>query len=348
MPLISPWPDLSRDGKLRGIAPTYFDQRSQIFQAIIHNVKGINNYAFFDSQRFSDSIIGPPEIGKILMNASRYLLDTTVPDGVKITTTPHFGHFQVGLKMPDGKICLLAINTSMQKLKVDFVLKKKFSGKLYLEGGKKSVKVVNGKFSDVFAPNETRIYFSDNALASSLTPVADTLKAIEDLRKSRKKPGNLVGLGDMYSIEYQLYGKEKKLAPGVPQITASSDARYYMTRETGSLYYLVDGLTAPNRVEYTWKPGPGDKKPFVQFKLSKPAALKMVKLYTLNGNLKAGQIVVNGKSFPFANKSGKTEITVPLSGVNSDTVRIECTEFNTKSSDPFGFTGRLLSEVEIY
>ena len=57
MPQISQWPEISRDGKLRGIAPTYYDQRSQIFQALIHNVKGISNYTYFDSQRFSDAII---------------------------------------------------------------------------------------------------------------------------------------------------------------------------------------------------------------------------------------------------------------------------------------------------
>ena len=52
-----------------------------------------------------------------------------------------------------------------------------------------------------------------------------------------------------------------------------------MTLKTGSLYYLIDGLTEPNRVEYSWKPLPSDKKPWLEFKLSAAAPLKLVKLY---------------------------------------------------------------------
>ena len=350
MPQISQYPEISRDGKLRGIAPTYYDQRSQVFQALIHNVKGISNYTYFDSQRFSDAIIGPPEIGNILLKCAPYFLETTVVDGVGITTAPHSPNFQAGLKVHNGKLCLLAVNTTMQKVKVKFKLNNKFSGKLYLEGARRHVNVVNGMFSDDFAPNETRIYYSDHALAASLTPVEDTVKAIKNLRASRKKPGNLVGRGDMYPVEYRWYGKDKKLAPGVPEITASSESLHVMTLETGSLYYLIDGLTVPNRREYCWAPSVDDKKPFVQFKLSKAENLKMVKLYTSYGNLKAGQIVVNGKVFPFNNKAGKNEITVPLHGIHSDTVRIECTEFRTKNlpDDFFGLSSKVLTEVEIY
>ena len=350
MPQISQWPEISRDGKLRGIAPTYYDQRSQIFQALIHNVKGISNYTYFDSQRFSDAIIGPPEIGNILQKSAPYFLETTVVDGVKITTAPHTPHFQTGLKVHNGKLCLLAVNTTMQKVRVNFRLKNKFSGKLYLEGARRHMNVVNGMFSDDFAPNETRIYYSDQTLAASLTPVEDTVKAIRDLRASRKKKGNLVGLGDMYPVEYRWYGKDKKLAPGVPEITASSESLHAMTMKTGSLYYLVDGLTVPNRREYCWAPKNNDKQPFVQFKLSKAEKLKMVKLYTSYGNLKAGRIVVNGKVFPFENKAGKNEIIVPLNNVHSDTVRIECTEFrrNNLPDDFFGLSAKVLTEVEIY
>ena len=347
MPLASCWPDLSRDGKLRGIAPSYDDQRSQVFQAVIHNVKGFNLYAWFDSQRFTSVILGPPEIAKVLVETREYMLENTVMDGVAVKTTPNQAQFQAGVKIHDGKICLIAVNTAMTKIKADFQLKNRFSGTLYGEGGKIAKTVKNGAFSDTFAPNETRIYFSDKSIAAKLTPVADTRAAIKKYRAARKKPGNLVGQGEMFSVDYILYGEKGQLAPGVPKITASSDSRYYMTLKTGSLYYLIDGLTSPNRVEYTWKPQPKDQKPWLEFRLAKAAPLKQVKLYTPCGNLKSGQVIVNGKAFPFSNADGKEEISVPLSGAASDLVRIEFGKFSYAGSGD-QVSNRLLTEVEIY
>ncbi len=347
MPQASCWPDLSRDGKLRGIAPTYDDLRSQIFQAVIHNVKGFNLYAWFDSQRFASVILGPPEIGKTLIEAKEYMLENSVPDGVTVKTAPNHPQFQAGLKIHDGKICLIAVNTSMQKIKADFQLKKRFSGTLYREGAKISKKVKDGTFSDVFAPNETRIYFSDREMAAKLTPAADTAAAIVKFRAGRKKPGNLVGQGEMSAVEYTLYGEKGKLAPGVPKIKASSDAKYYMTQKTGSLYYLIDGLTEPNRPEYTWKPLGHDRKPYLEFQLSAAAPLKTVKLYTPCGNLKSGRVVVNGKEFPFENAQNASEITVELDGTKSDLVRIEFVKFSYAGRGD-EVSNRLLTEVEIY
>ena len=348
MPLASCWPDLSRDGKLRGIAPTYDDLRSQVFQAVIHNVKGFNFYAWFDSQRFTSIILGPPEIGRVLAEAKEYLLENTVKDGVTVKTAPNHAQFQAGLKIHKGKLCLIAVNTAMQKIKADFQLKNRFGGMLYREGGKIAKSVKNGAFSDVFEPNETRIYFSDQALAGKLTPAADTRLAIEKFRAARKKPGNLIGQGEMFAADYTRYGEKGKLAPGVPKIKASSDARYYMTQKTGSLYYLIDGLTEPNRVEYSWKPLPSDKKPWLEFKLSSAAPLKLVKLYTPCGNLKSGKVIVNGKSYPFANPDGKTEISIPLDGSVSDLARIEFGKFSYPPKKGDDVSIRLLTEVEIY
>ena len=120
-----------------------------------------------------------------------------------------------------------------------------------------------------------------------------------------------------------------------------------MTQKTGSLYYLIDGLTEPNRVEYSWKPLPSDKKPWLEFKLSAAAPLKLVKLYTPCGNLKSGKVIVNGKSCPFANPDGKTEISIPLDGSVSDLVRIEFGNFSYAGKGDL-VSSRLLTEVEIY
>ena len=175
---------------------------------------------------------------------------------------------------------------------------------------------------------------------------ADTLAAIEKFHAARKKPGNLIGQGEMFSIDYIRYSKGQ-LDPGVPKISASSDAHFYMTRKTGSLYYLIDGLTAPNRVEYTWKPQSKDKKPWLEFRLSSAAPLKLVNLYSPCGNLKSGKVIVNGKTFPFSNADGKTEIPIPLDGAQSDLVRIEFEKFSYPA-DGDDVSKRLLTEVEIY
>ena len=121
----------------------------------------------------------------------------------------------------------------------------------------------------------------------------------------------------------------------------------YMTLKTGSLYYLIDGLTSPNRVEYAWKPQPKDSKPWLEFRLAKAAPLKAVKLYTPCGNLKSGQVVVDGKTFPFSNADGKEEISVALSGAVSDLVRIEFGDFSYAGKGD-EVSNRLLTEVEIY
>ena len=350
MPQASCWPDLAADRKTRGVAPDYHDQRSQIFQALANNIKGINIYTFYDSQRFTEAIFGPPAIGDIFLAAKPYLLENSVPNGVQVKTTPAFNYFQTGLKLHNGKICLIAINTSMQKLKIDFKLKKAFTGTLYTEGCAQAITVKNGVFSDTFAPNETKIYFSDKAIAQKLTPVSKTLKTIADFKASRKRKGNLVGLGDMFSIEYQLYGAhQKKYKADTPIITSSSDSRFYMTGKTGSLYYLVDGLRAPNRPEYTWKPDGKDKNPFVQFQLRKKAPVKEVRLYTPCGNLQAGKVVINGKEYPYENKDKKTEIIIPVKEkAMTDTIRIYCTKFSYPGKDAVDVKNRLLSEVEIY
>ena len=349
MPQASCWPDMAPDGKTRGIAPTYHDQRSQAFQAIAHNVKGINLYAFFDSQRFSDVILGAPAIGEIFRAVPGYLLETSVPAGAQVRTTPDFNYFQTGLKLHKGKMLLIAVNTSMKKLKVDFTLKNAFSGKLYTEGCAQVLTVKKGVFTDHFEPNETKLYFSDKAVAQKLVPVKETLKAIAGHKASRKKKGNLVGLGEMFSVEYIRYGNQKKqYGKNIPIITCSTDSRYWMTSKTGSMYYLVDGLTDPTRMEYSWKPEKHDKNPFVQFDLRKKTPVKEVRLYTPCGNLEGGKVVVNGKDYPFENKGKKKMISIPLKDKPvSGIVRICCSKFSYPAQGD-DLDKRLLTEVEIY
>lgn len=348
MPLMTSWPALARDGKTRGVPADYNDQRSQFFQAIIHNVKGFNMYAWFDSQRFSSFIIGPDEIGKTLDALKEYIFKTTTPGGVEVKTTPDMPNFQAGLKELDEKLCVIAVNTSLKPVKTEFSLKKKVSTKLFVAGENRSVQVNNGSFSDNFAPNVTHVYLSDEALADKVPNVRETIEAIQKHREARKKKGNLLGMGEMLEIEYILYSKGEVPA-NVPKIKASSDQKFYMTMETGSLYYLVDGLTAPNRPEYTWSPVSTDKAPWLEFTLPKAAPLKEIRIYTPHGNLVSCKIITGaGKTYTVENNKDSM-ISVKLSGETTDKVRIEI----LKHQVPEKFAGdaaekRLLTEVELY
>ncbi len=348
MPLMTGWPALARDGKTRGVPADYHDQRSQFFQAIIHNVKGFNMYAWFDSQRFSSFIIGPDELGKTLTLLKEYIFKTTTPGGVEFKTTPDMPNFQAGLKELDGKLCLIAVNTSLKDVKAEFALQKKFSGKLFVAGENRAVSVNNGTFTDDFAPNVTHVYLSDETLANQVPNIQATLEAIRKHREARKKKGNLLGMGEMLEVEYDLYGKGE-IPANVPKIKASSDQKYYMTQQTGSLYYLVDGLTAPNRPEYTWSPVATDKAPWLEFTLPKAAPLKELRLYTPHGNLVSCKITTGaGKTYRVENNT-KDVIAVPLSGETADKVRIEILKHNIPGERPGDAIGkRLLTEVELY
>lgn len=147
-------------------------------------------------------------------------------------------------------------------------MKKPYTGMIYPEGAERSIRVRNGVFKDTFLPNETILYFTDKALAAKFIPGRELEAQIQKLRQARKKKGNLVAMGEMCSNDYKRFYK-KQFIPGMPVITASSERISYATHRTGSLYFLVDGLTMPARMEYTWTQLPRDKQSFVQFALAK-------------------------------------------------------------------------------
>lgn len=344
MPQVASWPMRNRNG-VPGVPPNYDELRSQFFQALIHNVKGFNLYAYFESQRFASLMLGPDAIGKTLQSLKDYLLPNTIKNGIKFELQPNLPDFQAGFKCSGNKQCLIAVNTVMKPVKANFTFNVHVDKVLYVAGENRFVNVKNNSFTDYFAPGETHVYVNNSTVAAKVPIVNETKQAIDKLRNSRKKTGNLIGQGEMKVADYFDYSN-CKLPPEVPQLIASSDPKdYFVTAKTGSRYYLLDGICNPKRVEYTWAPARTDKNPFIEIKLPKIATLNELRLYTPNGNLKSGVVIVNGRQFSFKNSS--SIIPLALNGVVADKVRIEFKEFDIEyiTQNP---QRRLLSEIELY
>jgi len=346
MPLMTSWPAYSRDGKVKGAPPDYFDQRSQFFQAIIHNAKGFNMYAWHCAPWYTSLIFGPDAIGETLFRLKDYLLPNSRPDAVAVVTNPVQRHFQAGLKIRDGRACLLAVNTSLETVTATFTIRQKVGPRLFVAGENREVVLEGNSFQDTFSPRETHIYINSREDANAVPAVAETVKTIEDFRRARRKDGNLIAVGEMKEADYLEYGAGK-IPPGVPLLQASSDTRYYATRTFGSLYFLVDGIAQPLRVEMSWSPKTDDQAPWLDITLPEPAPARKVVLYTPDGNLIAGKVVANGKSFPFQNHD-QDIITVELDGDTIRTLRIDIGNRKDKAPGTGGLDNRLLAEVEVY
>lgn len=352
MPLAASWPARNRQN-VRGVPPTYDELRCQIFQALIHNVKGFNLYAYFESQRFASLMLGPDAIGITLQQLRDYFLPDSVPGAVQVRTQPEVSHFQAGFKREAGKQCLIAVNTAMRKVRATFTFKVPVNGRLFAAGENRSVSLKNNSFTDDFLPGETHIYICDSQDAESVPSVAETRQAIAKLRMSRKKEGNRIGMGEMLVADYLDYSAGK-IPRGVPVVTASSDpGSFFATKQTGSRYYLIDGLTEPKRVEYTWSPAASDQAPCIEITLPEAVPLRELRLYTPCGNLKSGSVTLEGQSFPFINREKVTSgrksvmISVALQGIVSKKIRIDFTSFDIDyhTQRP---ERRLLSEIELY
>ena len=346
MPLVASWPDWNRNG-VRGVPPDYDELRSQFFQALIHNVKGFNMYAYFESQRFASLMLGPDDIGKTLMILRDLLLQNTVKDGVQVQTQPKVPHFQAGLKTGKAGNILIAVNTEMKPVQATFRVNQKIRTELFVAGENRKVTLRNGSFRDSFLPGETHIYVESQSLADSVPSLAATRKAISELKASRRKPGNLIGQGEMLTSQYLDFAKGK-IPPGVPKITASSDPQsFFVTAQTGSRYYLIDGLTNPKRVEYSWSPARNDKTPWIRIELPKKSVIREIRLYTPSGNLQQGTVEINGESIPFSNPERKELIVIPIPKQQTAVVRLNFQKFSLGMTDHY-VKDRLLTEIEIY
>ena len=218
-----------------------------------------------------------------------------------------------------------------------------------------SFKVKDGKFTDTLGGRKTRIYFTDRKLAESMESSASVEKRIAQHLADRKRPGNLLGIGEMLLMDQIIYHTRPEKRPAnIPDIKASSQyGNYYNMTYTkvGALYCTLDGIRYPSRHEFCWAPYPDDKEPYILYTLPKASPVKEVRIYTPQGNLREGVIVTASKRYPFVNNGKKEEIVIPLDGETSKTLKIEVTKYVTTAYDPMLGTNScrgVIGEVELY
>ena len=180
-------------------------------------------------------------------------------------------------------------------------------------------------------------------MANAVPSVRGTIDAINQHRADRKKPGNLLATGELLEEDYKNIAK-RKTSSRRPAHKASSDWVYYATRATGSLYYLVDGLTAPNRVENTYSPKADDKAPWLEFTLPAAKPMKELKLYTPNGNLISCRVTTSDGSSYMVKDNKNNVISIPLSGKKNSVKRLNFLSGKRRKT----IQHRLLTELELY
>ncbi|MBO4344816.1 MAG: hypothetical protein J5833_03620 [Victivallales bacterium] len=342
MPLMTCWPALS-NANLRGVPPSYFDQRSQFFQALIHNVKGFNMYAYFDSQFYSPLVFGPDAIGKTLQALKPLILQNSIAGAVEFKCDNK--EFQAALKMDGKEACLIAVNPNRKATTATIRLKRDVGDTLYVAGENRQITVKGGEFTDSFDNNETHIYLTDKVLANSVPSVKETVDAIENHRRNRKKPGNIIGTGELFNIDYVNYGN--KIDKGIfPIMSATSDSKFYTTKKTGSLPFLLDGITVPNLASMAWSPTSDDKAPAINIQLREPAVVSKVCIYTMNGNLTDVKVTTSNDDTALATGNTEDCIVLRLPPKTCKSLRFEFLKARVMSSQ--GYNERLVTEIEAY
>ena len=217
--------------------------------------------------------------------------------------------------------------------------------KLYEAGGNSTLDIAQGKAQLTLQPKESKIFISDQILAGKVPSVAEVEKRIAELKKNRKKPGNLVGTGELYEADYRDM-KKGKIPANFTRIKVSSEKPNYTTQDLGTLYFLLDGLTEPQWADFMWTPLKKDQTPWIELELPAEQKISKVKLYSPGATLAAGKVIV-GKTVTEFNAAGKKSMEITFAPVHSKIIRIE---FNRTGSKPVSgaYADRFLSEIEVY
>ena len=275
------------------------------------------------------------------------LKEVLLQDTEEIKFSPADPALHVGIKRLGSEFAVIAVNTAAVPHKVTIMPGGAVS-ELAVSGENRSVKVVNGKFTDTIPPHRMYIYLTGKLPARSIDHQA--IRAEIALReKNRFRPGNLVAAGELNRRQIHDY-KQGIIPPHVPKITVSSQQEHPSYKKCVTQYFLQDGIRETTGMQFmTWTPLASDKQPWLEFEFKKEAALEKAIIFlhksTSGVMLKSGKVMAltsSGKYIQvgsFANND-KYVIEVSLQPVKTRKVRIELTDVSTR--------GRLLEEIEIY
>ena len=141
-------------------------------------------YASYCAPWYTFLIFGSDAIGETLFRLKDYLLPNSEPDVVTVVILPQ-RHFQAGPKIRDGRVCLLAVNTS-QTVTATFTLRHKVGSRLFVAGENRESILKGNTFVDTFAPRNAHLY-QQPGRRQRCPAVAETVKTIKTSDKARRR-----------------------------------------------------------------------------------------------------------------------------------------------------------------
>ncbi len=327
---------------LSGRAPTLDELRNQIWQTFIAGGKGILLYTWgyhnLQGSRSSSVLrYGPNYLGAEIEAMKPGIIAPDMPGRLKVITEPEDENFVASLRREGDTYFLMAANTSYEERTVHFQLNVPDRlDRMYVVGENREVELSGGRFTDTFGPAETHLYSTDIRAAQAVDLQAKR-GVIERKRTERRKPGNLVGIGELEAPEM------KKIWDSKPGIIRVSSSRLYYGGAEWHLLCLLDGLT-DEPLGPQWQPGRDDETPWVEVLLPEPGEVGRVRFYTLTG-ISGYEIMLrtpDGELLKVAEGKDNVDkaVNVVFPAVEASAVRIVLTEFIDGRST--------ITEIEVY
>ena len=233
----------------------------------------------------------------------------------------------------DGEVYLLIANVENQARDLTLSLPElaRDCPSLAVVSENRRVQLAKGRFTERFAPYESRVY-TTAAQAPPLRSVDAIVAEIASANQRRHKPGNLA-----------FEGHES----GPIAVQASSNRAGRFRRKDNGLWRLVDGVIA-DKDEFEvliWRDStPNESPDWIELRLPEPTAVTRVELFPYRRSLRdyVVQAFVDGDWKNVAQAAGREEdhLTHTFKPVETDRIRLWITATNTPCA--------MVNEIEVY
>ncbi|OGV49918.1 MAG: hypothetical protein A2017_10525 [Lentisphaerae bacterium GWF2_44_16] len=312
--------------------PNYEEFRNQNLMSLILGSKGLLQYNTAAFPLYPELYIGLPYLVKeqaIVGNEA--IIATNAVNPAKCDKA----EMRLLTKDNNGDIWILACNASDNPGKFTINIPGLDGKTLQVLSEARNVKVSNGNFTDDFSHYEVHVYTSSSK-NFGLTTVSKIITEIAAANKARHKPGN---------IAFQNYENEHI-------IMSCSSSKGAGRRADNGLWHLTDGIfsqgdPAKNSPPYVaiWEDKTDKQSPdWIEMKLSKPAEIGRVVIYSLDKSLKNYKVEawINDKWAVLDEVKDKKEDAIEhkFRPVKIDRIRIFVTATNGPNAK--------IMEVELY